>query len=123
MTNRSLKRFEGRLYVDQGKLYFILEALPEAGTARVSCRVDGKTEVSTVPLADIVAILAANPELQLDALGSKESSKRVKKRANGWFFHSREGEQGPYMSADEAEEALQQHILSSQSTAEGHQAA
>lgn len=110
-----LNRFEGRMFVEGGILFLVVESDPEAGTARVSGRVDGETQVVDMPIADIARRLAAGNELKLDNLNGPGAEKRVVRRADKWFFTSREGLQGPFGSGTETRLRLTRHILAMQS--------
>ncbi len=114
MSTRTLARFEGRLFVDEGRLCMVVEANEAAGTGRVSTRLDGKQTIIEMPLVDIAMHLATNAKLNLDNLGSPESKHRVLKKGDGWFFSAREGLKGPFPSGEQAERELDQYIIASQ---------
>ena len=46
------RRIEGRLFTDDGRLYFVLSVDPESGFAQVSHRADGRLQVSVKTDAD-----------------------------------------------------------------------
>ena len=114
MSNRTLARFEGRLFVDNGGLCMVVEANESTGLARVSTRIDGQQVLLDMPLADIAMHLSSNAKLSLDNLGSPESKQRVLKKEDGWFFSAREGLKGPYPSGETAERELDQYIIAAQ---------
>lgn len=111
------KRYEGRLFIVDGVLHFVTEVDEEAREARVSCRADGVTTVKVMPLGEVANYLASCSEIRLDNLNAPEAAKRVVEQDDGWYFVTREGEQGPYESEATASEALQQFILKVQSAA------
>jgi len=114
MSNRTLARFEGRLFVDEGRLCMVVEANESAGTGRVSTRIDGQQTILEMPLADIAMHLASTTKLNLDNLGSPESKRRVLKKEDGWFFSAREGLKGPFPTGEQAERELDQYIIAAQ---------
>lgn len=111
-------RYEGRLFSDGGQLYFVVGVDIEAGTARVSCRVDGQQQVIQMPIAEVGMRLAASSNLSLDGLESGDTRNRITQRSDGWFFTTREGLKGPYRSDSDANIALRTYILSAQGSAE-----
>lgn len=117
MSNRTLARFEGRLFVDEGRLCMVVEADEASGTGRVSTRIDGKQTIVSMPLADIAMNLSSTTKLSLDNLGSAQSKQRVLKKEDGWFFAAREGLKGPFPSDKQAERELDQYIIAAQGAA------
>ncbi len=107
-------RFEGRLFVDEGRLYFVLDVDTESGIARASCRVDGVQQVVQIPISEVGLRLASGSNLLLDGLN--DTSNRIIRQTDGWFFSTREGLDGPYPSDSDAKLALSRHILSVQGT-------
>lgn len=114
MSNRTLARFEGRLFVDDGRLCMVVEADESTGIGRVSTRIDGKQTLLEMPLVDIAMYLSSGAKLVLDNLGSPESKQRVLEKEDGWFFSAREGLKGPFPSGEHAERELDQYIIASQ---------
>ena len=114
MSNRTLARFEGRLFVDSGRLCMVVEANESTGTGRISTRIDGKQELLEMPLSDMAMHLSSSTKLSLDNLGSQESKQRVLKKEDGWFFSAREGLKGPYTTGEQAERELDQYIIAAQ---------
>lgn len=108
-------RLEGRLFSDQGRLHLILDVDTDAGMARVSFRADDEQQVVQMPIADICQKLATGGTLQLDGLNTEDTAKRVVQQVDGWYFTTREGPEGPYPTADQAREGLNQFILAKQS--------
>ncbi len=111
-------RFEGRLFSEEGRLYFVLDVDTESGIARVSCRVDGRQQVIEMPLSEVGLRLSSNSSLLLDGLSTADQSNRIIRRTDGWFFTTREGAKGPYPSNTDANLALSKHILSVSRAAE-----
>lgn len=107
-------RFAGRLFSKQGRLHLVLDVDAEQDEARVSCRVDGEHQVFSMPIAEISRLLAANSDLRLDGLQSKETGNRVVGSSEGWYFETREGTNGPFHSKTAAREALEQHVIAVQ---------
>lgn len=114
MSNRTLARFEGRLFVDNSRLCMVVEANEASGIGRVSTRIDGQQTILEMPLADIAMHLSSTTKLSLDNLGSPASKQRVLKKDDGWFFSAREGLKGPYPSGEQAERELDQYIIAAQ---------
>ncbi len=107
-------RFEGRLFSQEGRLYFVLDVDTASGVARVSCRVDGRQQVIEMPISEVGIRLSSGTNLRLDGLGTADTSNRIIQQTDGWFFTTREGPNGPYGSKAEAQHALSRHILSAQ---------
>ncbi len=104
----------GRLFSRGGRLHLVLETDSASGLAKVSCRVDDRTQVITLPITEVVEHLGNSNTIKLDGLSSEETVKRVIKRNDLWFFKAREGEYGPFADQQTAERALKHHILSAQ---------
>lgn len=115
MSNVAVNRFEGRLFVNEGRLCMVVEADELSGVGRVSSRVDGKTTVVEMPVSEIGQRLSVAAKMTLDSIGSATSTQRIQQRADGWYFSAREGLKGPFGTSEEAEEALDSYILTSQS--------
>ena len=115
MATTGIGRFEGRLFAEDGRLYFVVEADEAAGTARVSCRVEGEQRLIDMSLTDVAVRISAGSDLVLDNINSNESNKRVVRKDDGWYFSAREGLMGPYNSDEDAERELGQYILAAQS--------
>lgn len=115
---RGLRRFEGRLFAEDGCLFLVVQTDLANETARVSCRVDGHTQVVDMPLHEVASRVSSGAALILDNLNAPESTRRVVRSDDGWFFTSREGEQGPFESAEQARQALVRYILRMQTAAE-----
>jgi hypothetical protein len=113
VNNQRLARFEGRLFAEDGRLHLVIHTDEEAGVAQVSCRIDGESRVLEMSLAEVGLRISSG--LTLDNLNGKESSKRILKKDDGWFFAAREGHKGPFVSKAEAEAELKAYILSAQS--------
>lgn len=107
-------RFVGRLFSENGRLHFVLDVDTESGIARVSFRADGQQQIAHMTIAEVGLRLEATPALCLDGLESDSTAKRIAKRADGWFFTTREGQKGPYESESEANAALNQYIVAAQ---------
>ena len=117
MSTRSLGRFEGRLFVENGRLCMVVEADETAGTATVSFRKDGVPNLIEMPLSEVSRHISSGAELALDNLNTASTGERVVEKSDGWYFSAREGQKGPFGSAAEAEAELQSYIVSSQSAA------
>lgn len=111
---RVLNRLEGRLFVEDGHLYYVLHVDLEAEIARVSVRKDGQQDVVEMPLHTIGAKVGACNQLSLDGLETKKTADRVMERDEGWYFKAREGLRGPYDNEDEAKTALKNYIIAVQ---------
>ena len=118
--NASLaKRYEGRLFVENGRLHLVIDVDVEAGTAAVSCNDGNGPQIQQWPVAEIGNRLSAENGLLLDGLTRTEESERITEKDEGWFFTSREGLQGPFKTHGQANKALKDYIL----TTQGSQAA
>lgn len=117
MSTRSLGRFEGRLFVDEGRLCMVVEADEQTGVALVSVRDDGSPKVVEMPITEISRRIAAGTEVALDNLNSKSAAQRIVQKPDGWYFTAREGDKGPFPTEAEAEAELNSYIVSSQSAA------
>jgi hypothetical protein len=113
--NTSLaKRYEGRLFVDDGRLHLVLDVNLESGTASVSCNDGSGPQVEQWPVGEIGIRLAKENGLLLDGLTRADKSERITQKDAGWFFTSREGLQGPFKTHAQAGKALQDYILTTQ---------
>lgn len=111
MTDTRLRRFEGRLFTDDGILFLVVAADHATETARVSCRVEGTTQVVDMPLSEVARRLTARPDLKLDNLNGPNAARRIVCQDGEWFFTAREGLQGPFDTSDAAKHGLARHIL------------
>ncbi len=109
-------RFEGRLFSDEGCLYLVLDVDTESGFARVSFRADGRQQIIQMPVSEVGLRLSSRSNLRLDGLSTADTSNRIIQQTDGWFFTTREGRKGPYLSDTEAKLALSKYILSAQGT-------
>lgn len=109
--SRCLGRFEGRLFVEDGCLFMVVAADEATEKARVSCRIDGQTQVIEMPLADVARRVAASAGVILDNLNAPESARRIHEGDDGWYVSSREGRMGPFATHKEAGHELVKHIL------------
>ena len=109
-------RMEGRLFSEEGRLYFILDVDTDSGFARVSFRADGIQQIIRMSISEVGLRLSSGTSLLLDGLGTADTSNRIIQRNDGWFFSTREGLNGPYRSDTDANLALGKYILSAQST-------
>ena len=115
------KRYEGRLFVDEGRLPLVLDVDVAAGTAAVSSNDGSGPKVTEWPGAEISNRLSAENGLLLDGLTRSDQSERITEKEEGWFFTSREGLQGPFTTEAGATKALKDYILTTQgSTAARH---
>ena len=105
-------RYEGRLFLDEGRLHFVLAVDSASGVARVSCRVNGEPQVLQMPISEVGWHLSSSSNLRLDGLSDAHSANRIIRRADGWFFTTREGPNGPYPSETKASSALSVYIQS-----------
>ena len=103
-------RYEGRLFSQDGQLCYVLDIDDYAGIARVSCPEGNKRRVIETPLADVEARPATDTEMRLEAMSA--SSSRIVETSDGWFFKTREGLKGPYLSSNDAQAALDRFIKS-----------
>ena len=108
-------RMEGRLFSAEGRLYFILDVDTDSGFARVSCRADGVQQIIEMSISEVGLRLSSGSNLLLDNVSTEDTSNRIIQRNDGWFFSTREGLNGPYLSDTEANLALNKYILSVQS--------
>ncbi len=114
LKTNSVGRFEGRLFAKAGRLCLVVEANEALGMGRVSYRIGGKQQVVEMPLSEVGRRISSGANLVLDNVSGSESSKRILRKQDGWFFSAREGLKGPYGSGEEAERELSRHILSTQ---------
>ena len=119
---RRLERIEGRLFTEGGCLFLVVSVDTNAGAARVSCRVDGKTQIFEMPLAEVTQRVSSGANLILDNLNAPDSVKRIRQKDGVWFFAAREGQIGPYDSQEQARQELVKYILSMQTVNEGGRA-
>ena len=108
-------RFEGRLFSAGGRLHLVIDVDTDSGFARVSYRGNGEQKIVQMPISELGARIDSGASLQLDELNGEASSERIQQKSDGWFFSTREGLQGPFASKDEANSALNDHIVSAQS--------
>ena len=92
----------------------VLDVDTESGFARVSCRADGGQQVIQMPISEVGLRLSSGSNLRLDGLSTADTSNRIIQQTDGWFFTTREGPKGPYLSDTEANLALSKYILSAQ---------
>ncbi len=116
MQATNIKRFEGRLFAEEGRLCLIVEVKDEERIARVSCCIDGKRTILEMPISEISKRLSAGSDLVLDNLNSEQASKRVMQKKDGWYFSAREGLKGPFETAEAAQEGLQTYVIAAQSS-------
>jgi len=114
VTNR-LNRYEGRLFAEGGTLFMVVQADAQNDAAKVSYRVNDQTHVIDMPLSDVATRVSAGSSLILDNLNGPDSAQRLLELDDGWYFASREGQQGPYTSKDDAGQAMGRYILTMQS--------
>lgn len=114
-------RFEGRLFSEEGRLYFVIDVDAESGFARVSCQVDGERQLLQMPIADVGLKLSSSAKLE--GFTAATPTNRIVQQADGWFFSTREGLQGPYLSDTDAERGLNRFIESMQQSSEPRVAA
>ena len=119
---RRLERIEGRLFTEGGCLFLVVSVDNDTGAARVSCRVDGKTQIFEMPLAEVTQRVSSGANLILDNLNAPDSVKRIRQKDGAWFFAAREGQIGPYDSQEQARQELVRYILSMQTVNEGGRA-
>ena len=109
-----LRRFEGRLFAEGGCLFMVVHVDEAAEVARVTCRVDGQTQVIQMPLPEVARRLSTG--LVLDNLNGPETTRRLLRRKDGWYFSAREGQMGPFDSEKSAGRELVRYILCMQTT-------
>jgi hypothetical protein len=112
MTVHALRRLEGRLFAEDGCLFMVLQI--DGESARVSCRLDGRTRVVDLPTIEVTQRVAASAGLALDNLHGPQATRRVLHKDDGWYFASREGLIGRYPSEDDAASALARYVLAMQ---------
>lgn len=108
-------RFEGRLFLEHGRLYFVIDVDNKTDTARISCRVDGEQQVIQMPVSEVAMRLSTSSKL--DSLNTSDTTKRIVEQSDGWYFSTREGLKGPFGTEAKAKEGLDKHILASQAGA------
>lgn len=111
-----LGRFEGRLFTEGGCLFMVVRANELTDEARVTCRIDGHTQVIDMPLSDVASRIAKCSGLILDNLNGPSAAKRLLQKEDGWYFSSREGDQGPYASKKEVSNELVRYVLCMQAS-------
>ena len=111
-----LNRLEGRLFVEQGKLFYVLHVDINSGMARVSVREDGKQSVVEMPVHEIGAKVGACTQLALDGLETESTARRVFTGEGGWYFKAREGDRGPFEDETTAKKELKNYIIKVQGT-------
>ena len=110
------KRYEGRLFVDNGRLNMVVEVDVDSGTAYVSCNDGTGPKVNPWPVTEVGNRLSSENGLMLDGMARADESERITEKEEGWFFTSREGLQGPFKSHTQAGKALKDYILTTQGT-------
>lgn len=110
------KRYEGRLFVENGRLHMVVEVDVAAGTAYVSSHDGSGPQVNPWSVVDVGRRLAAENGLLLDGLARADESERITEKEQGWFFTSREGPQGPFKTRAQATRELKAYIMTSQGT-------
>lgn len=108
---KPLARFEGRLFAEGGCLFLVVHADETTGEARVTCRIDGQTQVMDMPLDQVAQRVSASTGLILDNLSGPGTAKRLLQQEHGWFFNAREGRMGPYDSKRRAARELVRYVL------------
>lgn len=108
------KRFEGRLFAEDGCLFMVVAVNEAEGSARVTCSVDERPVVLEMPLEEISRRVASSTHLILDNLNSPDAKRRLQESDDGWYFSAREGRVGPYPTEKEAARALGRYVLSKQ---------
>ena len=111
MNSTVLNRLEGRLFVEQGQLFYVLHVDSKTGIARVSVREDGKQSVVEMPVHEIGAKVGACTQLALDGLESQQTANRAFEGKDGWYFKAREGEFGPFADETTAKKELKNYII------------
>ncbi len=112
-------RFEGRLFVEEGRLYFVLEVDVKQNMARVGFSAGGERHIKDMSINDVAARLASTGQLRLDDFSGESTKDRIEKQSDGYYFKTRDGMKGPFDSRAKAEAALKHHILSAQQGAVG----
>ncbi len=110
------KRYEGRLFVDDGRLHMIVEVDVDNSTAYVSSNDGSGPQVNPWPVTEVGNRLSSENGLLLDGLARADESERLTEKEEGWFFTSREGLQGPFKNHTQAGKALKDYILTTQGT-------
>lgn len=124
MTHSALaQRCEGRLFSREGNLCLVVGIDLESGYASVSARTESGPQVTQMPLSEVVACLAAVPQLKLDGISSERLKARVLEKDDGWYFSTREGEKGPFASEKQAQRRLTKYILMAQEEGRSDRAA
>jgi hypothetical protein len=110
-VTKPLGRFEGRLFAEGGCLFLVVHADDVAREARVTCRIDGQTQVIEMPLDQVARRVGASTGLILDNLSAPATAKRLLQQEDGWYFAAREGHKGPYESKKMAARELVRYVL------------
>jgi hypothetical protein len=108
------KRFEGRLFAEDGCLFMVVAVNEAEGSARVTCSVDERPVVLEMPLEEISRRITSSTHLILDNLNSPDAKRRLQEADDGWYFSAREGRVGPYPTEKDAARALGRYVLSKQ---------
>ena len=103
-------RFEGRLFSQDGRLYFVIDVDSESGFARVSCRIDGEHQLLQMPISEVGLRLSSSSKLE--GISTASSPNRIIEQSDGWFFSTRDGLKGPYLTDTEAGRALDKYLRS-----------
>ena len=111
------KRYEGRLFVDDGRLHMVVEVDVSNGTAYVSSNPGSGPQINPWPVTEVGNRLSSENGLLLDGLTRTDQSERITEKDEGWFFTSREGLQGPFKTHAQADKALKDYILTTQGNA------
>ena len=111
LNSTVLNRLEGRLFVEQGMLFYVLHVDSDTGMARVSVREEGKQSVVEMPVHEIGAKVGACNQLALDGLESQQTANRVSEDEDGWYFSAREGKFGPFDDEATAKKELKNYII------------
>ena len=111
MNSTVLNRLEGRLFVEQGMLFYVLHVDAKTGIARVSVREGGQQSVVEMPVHEIGAKVGACTQLTLDGLETQQTASRVFEGDDGWYYKAREGEFGPFADEAKAKKELKNYII------------
>jgi hypothetical protein len=110
-VTKPLGRFEGRLFAEGGCLFLVVHADEMTREARVTCRIDGQTQVIDMPFDQMARRVGAATGLILDNLSAPATAKRLLQQEDGWYFAAREGHKGPYESKKMAGRELVRYVL------------
>jgi hypothetical protein len=100
-------RYEGRLFTENGRLYFIVDVDSDAGIARISYREHDEQKIMQIPISEVGLRLASSSPTMLPP----EQTSRIVEQDGGWYFKTREGLDGPYATDTMADHALKQYIM------------